>query len=248
MDEEYRDIPGYEYYQASDQGNIRHWVDGEWVIPNRYMGNGQKHYEKIYIAGHNHSVQLVAHLIALAFIGERPSGAILRHLNDDGRDNRACNLCYGTYWDNAQDKIRNGHGNKGIPHSWRNGHAKLVESDVADIMRLSASGMRQIDIAAKYGMTQSAIGSIIRGSNWIHVPREIDIPKGKRNYVSARGNRNNAKIFTEDVLGIINDYKSGIPKKEIIDRYHVSKSLINSVLRGDHWIIRKLEEGITICK
>lgn len=46
-------------------------------------------------------------LIAEAFIGPRPEGQVVRHLNDVPTDNRPENLAYGTYQENEMDKYRN---------------------------------------------------------------------------------------------------------------------------------------------
>lgn len=46
-------------------------------------------------------------LVLAAFIGPRPKGACVRHLNDVRHDNRLANLTYGSYRDNSQDALRN---------------------------------------------------------------------------------------------------------------------------------------------
>ena len=51
---------------------------------------------------------LVHALVAEAFLGPRPEGQQVRHVNTDSRDNRATNLAYGTHLDNAQDAVRHG--------------------------------------------------------------------------------------------------------------------------------------------
>lgn len=48
-------------------------------------------------------------LVAEAFIGPRPKGAVCRHLNDDPSDNRVENLRWGTASENQQDSVRNKH-------------------------------------------------------------------------------------------------------------------------------------------
>jgi len=47
-------------------------------------------------------------LVAEAFLGPRPQGHEVRHLNDDRYDNRIENLAYGTHSDNMRDAQRNG--------------------------------------------------------------------------------------------------------------------------------------------
>jgi len=46
-------------------------------------------------------------LVAESFLGPRPEGAVILHLTDDGHDNRACHLRYGTPEENETDKAVN---------------------------------------------------------------------------------------------------------------------------------------------
>lgn len=46
--------------------------------------------------------------MAEAFLGPRPDGLVVRHLDDDRTNNRASNLAYGTASDNQRDSVRNG--------------------------------------------------------------------------------------------------------------------------------------------
>lgn len=50
----------------------------------------------------------VHHLVADAFIGRRPEGLIVRHLNGDPTDNRVENLRYGTLSENTRDSLAHG--------------------------------------------------------------------------------------------------------------------------------------------
>lgn len=48
-------------------------------------------------------------------------------------------------------------------------NAKLNDNDVRQIRRLLSSGMSQVDIAKKFGVTQTCISHIKLGKNWSHV-------------------------------------------------------------------------------
>lgn len=52
----------------------------------------------------------VHHLVAEGFIGPRPDGQEIRHLNGDRYDCRATNLAYGTHRQNVRDMVQHGHG------------------------------------------------------------------------------------------------------------------------------------------
>ena len=57
--------------------------------------------------GRSHSIYL-HHLVAEAFIGPRPGGQEIRHLNGDQYDNCAVNIGYGTHSQNMMDAIAHG--------------------------------------------------------------------------------------------------------------------------------------------
>jgi hypothetical protein len=88
--------PGVE---VSSEGRVRKYIDGHLngdgylCISNGVRGSGKT---PIHI------------LVAEAFLGKRPEGLVIRHLNDDPTDNRLENLKYGTRSENALDAIRNG--------------------------------------------------------------------------------------------------------------------------------------------
>jgi len=109
-------IPGYEdEYSASDQGRIRseeRYVNGRWGqlhVNSKIMvgsvGNGYR-IVGLMTDGKQKSIA-VHHLILLAFVGPRPKGLMVRHLNDNRIDNRLANLAYGTAEQNAEDYRRN---------------------------------------------------------------------------------------------------------------------------------------------
>lgn len=52
--------------------------------------------------------RLVHQIVAEAFIGPRPNGMEIRHLDGIGTNNQVENLCYGTHFENMQDRTRHG--------------------------------------------------------------------------------------------------------------------------------------------
>jgi hypothetical protein len=65
----------------------------------------------------------VHHLVAAAFIGPRPEGALVRHLDDIPANNHPANLAYGTESDNAADALRNGRHHNATKVACKRGHA-----------------------------------------------------------------------------------------------------------------------------
>ena len=102
-------IPEFPDYQVSSDGRVwstRTWrgQTGRWLKPKTGTGYQQVN---LYREGRQHDVY-VHHLVAEAFLGPRPGGMEIRHLNGNQLDNRADNLAWGTHGDNERDKVRHG--------------------------------------------------------------------------------------------------------------------------------------------
>ena len=81
-------------------------------------------------------------------------------------DNPSCvnheHLQKGTHADNHDDKKRKGRSNTGMRH----GHSKLTD---AQVLEIRSSTLRQRDLAAQYGVTQSVISEVRSGKAWRHI-------------------------------------------------------------------------------
>jgi hypothetical protein len=88
-------------------------------------------------------------------------------------DNRKCvnpdHLFLGTHADNALDKASKGRVVSNPNRGSKSNFAKLKENQVRQIKNKYRQGVYQKDIAAEYGITQSAVSLIIRGKNWAHL-------------------------------------------------------------------------------
>lgn len=112
-------IPGYEgSYEVSDRGQVRSLdrMVGDSLMPNgRKFVKGRmlqqvsiKGYEAVSLSRREKKRGYIHHLVLLAFVGPKPDGLVVRHINGDRLDNRLENLAYGTYSDNNQDTVRHG--------------------------------------------------------------------------------------------------------------------------------------------
>ncbi len=109
IEEVWRPVPGYEgLYEVSDQGRVRSLprerTAGRILKPNR--SNTGYLTVNLYKGG-DHTVT-VHSLVAAAFIGTRPAGMQVRHLNGDRLDPRRVNLAYGTATQNTIDSVVHG--------------------------------------------------------------------------------------------------------------------------------------------
>jgi hypothetical protein len=105
--EEFRPIPGYPGYVASSLGYV---ISYRRPTPRRMAGDIVRGgYRALHIRRGRQAAKLNEHVaVALAFLGPRPPGQEVRHLNGNPLDNRLSNLQYGTRSENAQDRIRHG--------------------------------------------------------------------------------------------------------------------------------------------
>ena len=114
-------VVGWEgLYEVSDQGRVRSLdrVLASATGPRQWRGrihrlDTDKHgYPCIRLGGSRGKRSAVHHLVMAAFVGPRPEGQEVRHLNDIRDDNRLANLAYGTRSENMYDCIRNGSHNR----------------------------------------------------------------------------------------------------------------------------------------
>jgi hypothetical protein len=117
----WKDIPGYEgLYQASNLGGIKRVKGIAWngikhhEIKERILKQQCNHpmgYAHVVLSKNGKTKTIRVHvLICLTFIGERPQGHHILHINGNPKDNRACNLRYG----NAKENIHQAYKDSGI--------------------------------------------------------------------------------------------------------------------------------------
>ncbi|SRR6266700_883896 len=122
-------------YEVSDLGRTRSLrrktasgFRGGRVLKGRAHPSG--HFQVTLSAENVASTKYVHQLVAEAFIGERPAGQEVRHLDGDPANNARSNLAYGTKGDNVLDAVRHGtHWNASKTHCIH-GHELTPENTV----------------------------------------------------------------------------------------------------------------------
>lgn len=146
------DIPGFEgRYRISSAGTVWSIRRGKALSPDRTKLG----YLRIKLgAGPRY---LLHRLVLLAFVG--PSPMVTNHKNGKKDDNRLRNLEYCTPTANNVHAIEVLGLRRGEAHS----ETRFTDSQVRDMRRLYRNGVKQTDIARRFGTYQGVISNIIRG-------------------------------------------------------------------------------------
>jgi len=150
----YKAYPGDTRYLVSDNGVVigpRGWHLKPAPVTGGYL--------TVNVAG---KTRKVAHLVAESFIGPRPVGLEVAHLDGDNTNNAVENLAYVTKAENEAHKIAHGTSN----HGEGNGRAKLTEKEVVRLREMIFAGYTQKFIAQVFSITQGHVSSIKRGVSW----------------------------------------------------------------------------------
>jgi len=102
--ENWRPVTTHPHYEVSDQGRVRNAAS---KILEPWKRTSIKSYATVSLYPNKRTVHIHV-LVAEAFIGPRPLGAIVCHLNDNREDDRLVNIKWGTYSSNYADSVRNG--------------------------------------------------------------------------------------------------------------------------------------------
>lgn len=152
---EWRVIPSVPHYLASREGHVKHIRADRPRYP--FVSAKGYCYVGFRMNGKNHN-RTVHTMVAEAFIGPRPEGADIRHLDGNPANNHIENLTYGTKAENMADRERHGRTRRGES----NGNARLPDEDADEIRRLYAEKKaNQYELAAQFDISQAQVNNII---------------------------------------------------------------------------------------
>lgn len=105
-DEEWRPVPDWPDYSVSSAGRV---ISHKGKRPRLLVQWDQNGYPFVTLRVPGRRKTATVHgLVARAFLGPRPEGLEVRHLNGEAWDCRLQNLSYGTHAENMQDCLAHG--------------------------------------------------------------------------------------------------------------------------------------------
>lgn len=121
-------------------------------------------------------------LVAAAFLGPRPKGLVINHIDGNKQNPRANNLEYVTQHENQMHASRMGLLPKGdnhhsalrpgqMPRGENNSQAKLTEEQVREIRARYVKGgvLTEKAMARLYGVSQTVVHALLSRRTWRHI-------------------------------------------------------------------------------
>lgn len=102
---EWRPVPEFPKFWVSSAGVV---IGPSGRVRKPVVANKHGHQGIVLYDGGKHYHRYIHRMVMEAFVGPRPDGMEVRHLNGDPSDNRLDNLVYGTHAENMQDAIAHG--------------------------------------------------------------------------------------------------------------------------------------------
>lgn len=166
--ERWRPVPDWKDYEVSTLGRVRSWKTRTSATPGailRWLRGPQGYWQVNLHEDGVRATKQVHKLVALAFLGPRPEGMQIRHLDGNPQNPKLSNLAYGTCAENCADARVHGT----YVHGESCGKSKLTEAQVLEIRSLRASGMVYREIGQLYGVSITNVYDICRRKTWTHI-------------------------------------------------------------------------------
>lgn len=233
--EDWRPVIGWEgYYEVSRYGEVRSvdrfilrssgvtaFYAGRTLSPHRRNSGG---YRVACLNRHGRASHYTVHsLVAAAFIGPRPTGLDIRHLDGDKLNNNADNLAYGTVSENMIDKLAHGtHPIFTIEKCCR-GHKlsgdNIYRGGKYNLARNCRSCKNARKVNARHGMTLS----------------DHELQRVSDQYYEGYqrgGLQPLRKIEDADVIELREMFAAGHSKRELADKFGISTGTVRAIAYG----------------
>ena len=164
---EWRDIPNYKgYYQASNTGKIKSLKNN---IILKDFSHPQGYRQLSLYKNSTQKTFKVEWLISAAFLGLKPKGLEVMHLDGSKDNNNINNLKYGTTKENQRQRLTDGTDNRGERH----GKAILTKQNVLEARKLYKQGATQKSLAKKYKLGIRGMAYALTGKTWSWLKEDV---------------------------------------------------------------------------
>lgn len=169
----WKQIPNFSRYEASNTGKLRSTnYKNSGKTKELKPAIGRDGYLQTMLQSDDkkyHSCK-VHYFISLTFMGEKPKGIMVNHLDGNKLNNNVSNYEYTTNQGNIQHAYD--HGLIRPKRGELNGCSKLTDEQVLEIREIARTGGRfwgRNKIAANYGVTPKHLQDIVNRSAWNHI-------------------------------------------------------------------------------
>lgn len=166
MNETWREfMPNYE---VSDLGRVRRSTAGRKTYAGRVMKQQLQAigYMSVRPTRDGKNVHVYVHdAVAAAFIGPKPEGHSVNHMDGNKTNNTPSNLEYVTHAQNMGHAARTGLMVHGAAHP----QSKLTDESVRSLRADRASGLSFSALAKRYSISVATAFHAANGKNWKHI-------------------------------------------------------------------------------
>lgn len=226
--ENWRPVVGYEgIYEVSDRGRVRSLprmrsavIRGtacEIFVRGRIMRPAITHgYARLTLRDQDRQRQTFVHaLVAEAFLGPRPDGYVIDHVDCVRDNNHVRNLRYVTPFANLA-----------VQYGENVATSKLTNDCAARVFDALMEGRAPTDIAKEFGVTCSNVVSMAKGKTWSHHPKS----EAARAAYAAREHRNIPDHKLAMICSALSNRNSSMA--DIAKKFDVPTSTVTNVHRG----------------
>lgn len=207
-----------ERYSVSSEGEIRNDFTG-YILKGSPNRKGYLLVE-VGVSREKRDCRATHSIVAEKFLGPRPEGYQINHIDGSKRNNRASNLEYVTPSEN-------------VMHSIRMGLTKYLTPDkVKSILEMHKEGFSKREISEKLGVSVKNIGPILTGKNYSEFTG-IEFRKSSREEVSLK----RSKLTSEDIGEIRICLRAKLTSQSAIAKiFNISESIISEIKTNKIWI------------
>jgi hypothetical protein len=163
MEEVWKPVKGWEgQYSVSNTGKVKSYRS---QVPNGRilkLSYGKSSVNITFHQGKKRISKKIHRLVLEMFIGPCPNGMQASHKDNNPTNNRIDNLCWATQSENL---LNPGSKTYGECH-WK---TSLTLENVIRIIKMKNKGIRQVDIAKKFNVSEDVVCKIVNKKRWAWV-------------------------------------------------------------------------------